>query len=101
MRGTLKANRDKFTRDNGEPKKILYPVKLVNSPSEAREVDIEITVKSYDDNSQSDGEKSIVVYNYRRELNTSVIGSVYVQDLDDWDHGSKVFTLAGDHNDFL
>uniref|UniRef100_A0A915HMD2 Uncharacterized protein n=1 Tax=Romanomermis culicivorax TaxID=13658 RepID=A0A915HMD2_ROMCU len=69
-----------FTRDSGKP-----------SQEAIRFLRIEIGDKN--DNPMSNGFSTIHVYNYKGQMPSSVIGRVYVDDLDDWDVIDKDFKL--------
>ena len=62
-----------------------------------------VTIGDANDNLHFPGVKKILVYDYKGSVlkRTSVIGTVYAKDKDDWDMSDKEFKMVGETDDYI
>jgi len=79
-----------FIRDSGKP-----PMSGTNY--------LTVVIGDVNDNLHFPGVKKILVYDYKGSVlkRTSVIGSVYAKDKDDWDMSDKEFKFVGETDDYI
>ncbi|CAI4221235.1 unnamed protein product [Auanema sp. JU1783] len=83
-----------FDREADVPGKVLeVPLVLSDKAGKTNKASVYVVIGDQNDNPMHDGSMTITVNSYLDKLQKTVIGRVYVDDLDDWDLGDKTFTM--------
>ncbi|EDW85805.1 uncharacterized protein Dwil_GK22947 [Drosophila willistoni] len=90
--------------DREEQKEYFIPIRISDSgvPRQSAVSILHLIIGDVNDNAMTEGSSRIFIYNYKGEAPDTDIGRVFVDDLDDWDLGDKVFAWKNGipHNQF-
>ncbi|XP_077285553.1 cadherin-N2 [Arctopsyche grandis] len=89
--------------DREQQKEYLVPIIIKDSgnPAQTGTSTLTVIVGDINDNKMDPGSKEIFVFNYQGQAPDSDIGSIYVDDVDDWDVPDKKFYWEGtEHSRF-
>ena len=80
-----------FDREQDPGKYLEIPLILSDRKGLTNNISVYVTVGDRNDSDMSDGVTNIEVYSYLGKQQRTMIGHVFVNDLDDWDLGDKKF----------
>ncbi|EAA14580.4 AGAP009717-PA, partial [Anopheles gambiae str. PEST] len=80
-----------FDREYRKQYTIPIVIKDSGTPPQTGTSTLTITIGDLNDNIMQPGSKEVIVYNYQGQAPDTLIGRVFVNDLDDWDTSDKLF----------
>lgn len=83
--------------DREKQKEYEIPISISDNgiPQQSNVSIFHLVIGDINDNEMQEGSSNIFVYNYMGEIPDTVIGRVFVEDLDDWDLPDKEFSWKG------